>query len=477
MQENWPHYQGAKAAAAILNDAGYEAYIIGGAVRDLLLEITPKDFDLVTNATPKEVLKLKGFEKSRFHDTSQAYGVTRVYIKVEVEDEQHEVELEIATYRRDIEAHMGRKLTKVAFSSLEDDLKRRDFTINALALDPATNQIVDQVGGLEDLRQRILRFIGDAETRIKEDPLRLLRAIRLKNQLGFEYDSRTAQAIIDAVRKGALQDIAVERIKFELSRMLTDRHRKFALADLDSFGVLKVLLPEVAEMKDVTQPRKLHAEGDVFRHTSLCLQYLPDIVSPRLAWATLLHDAGKPLTRETKEKTGDRIRFSGHHEAGALLARKVLKRLRFNNRFTGDVAWMVHYHMAIDDLPAMRPKRAANFMHHPAFADLLELHKADAHAAWSIGNNGIIDKKPGDFSRLEKMWSDFQKQSKKDPHSLKSDLKINGAWLMKELKLEPGPKLGRILEELETAYLDEKINDKKSAKELAKKLTDQRDKE
>ena len=469
MQPRWLHYDAAQMAAKHLEAAGFEVFIIGGAVRDILLGKTPKDFDLVTDAKPDEILKLEGFGKSHYKDTSQAYGVSRVYVDLDDENGQtHSIQLELATYRRDIEAHLGRTQTKVAFASLEEDVKRRDFTINALALNPDTSQVIDLVNGLEDLEHRILRFIGEPDIRIQEDPLRLLRAIRLKNQLGFSYEAQTERAIKQAIKTGALKDIANDRVGFELSSMLMHENRIFNLRDLDNFGVMSELLPEAAKLKGVQQPPDLHAEGDVWQHTMLAMQFLPSILSPRLAWATLLHDAGKAVTVKSEKETGDRIRFSEHHAAGADIAKSILKRLGFGKRFREDVAWMIHHHIGIDNLPHMRPGRAKQFMSHPAFEDLLELHKADAHAAWSKDADGVIDTTEADFSELERLWRDFQAQRHRHPPSLKRDLGIDGAWLMQEFGIESGPRIGEILTELHERHLDGEIDSQPAAREYVK---------
>ncbi|MEX0934190.1 MAG: CCA tRNA nucleotidyltransferase, partial [Candidatus Saccharimonadales bacterium] len=452
--------------------AGFEAYIIGGAVRDMLLGKTPKDFDLTTNAKPDEILAIKGFLKSFYKDTAQAYGVTRVYLQIPDEDsaQTHEVELEIATYRKDIGARKGRKDTKVKFSSLREDIKRRDFTINALAFDPITQEIVDEVNGMSDLKKHLIRFVGRPSKRIKEDPLRVLRAIRLKHQLAFSFEKETSIAIKQAVARGRLGDIAAERIKTELSRVLMHPRRKIAFEDLDYLGVLNRLLPEVAATKGVAQPKELHAEGDVFTHTMLSVGYLPEIVSPRLAWATLLHDIGKAPSYESAKDTGDRIRFSDHYSLGADMAKTILKRLRFSQRFREEVAWMIHNHLSIDTLPKMRPRRADNFMSHPAFGDLIELHKADAHAAWSIRSDGSIDDGPANFKDIEDMWVKFQAQKASRPPSLKGDLGVDGKWLMDKLEIKKGPRLGKLLKELENSYLNHEIHSKEEALRQAKRL-------
>jgi poly(A) polymerase len=457
MQE-WPQLTGAHTAALCLNAAGFEAYIIGGAVRDMLLERTPKDFDLVTDATPDQVTSIPDFKRPRYIDTSQAYGVTRVRVPVSLETgDSQDVELEIATYRRDVAAHLGRTRTKVEFAHLEDDAGRRDFTVNALALDPATYQLIDIIDGLSDLEHRLLRFIGEPATRVQEDPLRVLRAIRLKNQLTFDYEEATYQALEQAIQREALDDIAPDRIRFELTYMLAHKRRLSALGDLDGLGALEMLLPEVTAQKGVRQPETIHAEGDVWQHCLLTMQYLPNIISPRLAWAALLHDVGKVTTARSAEDTGDRIRFDRHYEAGAEIARQVLRRIGFGKRFRNEVAWMVRHHLAIDDLPRMRPGRAKHMMSHPAFADLLQLHKADAHAAWSTDTSGAVDTGPADFSQLEQMWAQFQREQHQHPPSLKHDLGIDGNWLLQNFGLSRGPHIGEILTALEEKYLDDEI--------------------
>lgn len=467
---SWANYQGALKVARVLDEAGYEAYIIGGAVRDMLLGHAPKDYDIVTNATPDAILRLDAFKKSFYKDTAQAFGVTRVQVEVQDLDKTLIAEVEIATYRRDIEAHLGRKQTKVEFAHLEDDVSRRDFTINALTLDPLNDSVADYVNGIEDLDSKLIRFIGAPAERIQEDPLRIIRGIRLRHQLDFEYEPATKSAIKAAIKAGKLKAIATERLADELSRILTHPSRYQALEDLDQIGALDQLLPAVTAGRDVPQPPQFHNEGDVFTHTLLAMKYLPELISRRLAWATLLHDIGKPPTYTPQSKTGDRIRFSDHYEVGAQLARKVLKGFHFSNKLIDEIAWMIRYHMGIDDLPNMRPNRQRNFMSHPAFADLLELHKADAHASWSK-KYGRVDKEPAHFPAIEQLWRKFQTQTEQKKPSLKDDLGIDGAWVMQESGVAEGPKLGEIMTELQEAYLDHKITSKADAKKFIRKLT------
>lgn len=466
-----PHdFAAAKQATNVLNNHGFKAYIIGGAVRDLWLGLQPKDFDLVTNATPNEVMALPEFKQSSYKDTAQAFGVTRVGF----ENHHGKHQLEIATFRKDIEAHKGRRATRIAFADLEDDVSRRDFTINALALDPSTGQIIDYVGGIDDLEQKMIRFIGGPLARIKEDPLRILRAIRFKTQLEFFYAPRTAQAIKKAVQQDLVETIAPDRLQIELTNLLLHPNRRQAVQDLDEFGIMDRILPEVTAGKGTVQPGQFHAEGDVWHHELLILDYLPPHPSKRLAWAALLHDIGKPPTATPNRGGRDRIRFNRHYAVGAELAKTVLKRLKFSNHDINDISWMVYNHMAIDDLPSMRPSHQQRMLGHPAFEDLLKLHRADAAASWRP--NRRHDKVPR-FYKLERLWHDYQaKPPKQRQPSLKRDLGIDGRWLLdtfNERYHPSGPLIGKVLAELEEWYKDQGVTDRRAYRRKARQLLEQ----
>lgn len=449
-------YESARSAAEILSRHGFESYIIGGAVRDLKLGKRPKDFDLATNATPEQIAQISQFKQSKYKDTAQAFGVTRV--KFDYNGTPGGVE--IATYRKDIDPHLGRKATKVSYTTLKEDVLRRDFTINALALNPANGEIIDYVNGLADLDAKLVRFIGDPKERIAEDPLRIMRAIRFKNHLGFNYEEETAQAIKHAVTHGAVKIIAIDRLRDELTNLLAHPSRRQAVLDLDRFGILEQILPELTAGKSTKQPPQYHAEGTVWQHVLLILDYLPHHPSRRLVWAALLHDIGKTPTAKMPKNPAERIRFDRHYAVGAELARTILKRLKFSNRDISDITWMVHYHMAIDDLPRMRLGHRRQMLGHPAFEDLLELHRADAAASWQPNQpHGI---KPG-FKEIERLWHEYQSASPelRQP-SLKRDLGIDGHWLTKNFGDEfelTGPITGKILSELNEFYQDEGIID------------------
>lgn len=458
------HWRAAEYVVARLQEGGFEGYIVGGAVRDILLGYPPKDFDIVTNATPEEVTEIKGFLQANYKDTAQAYGVSRVVVVVEGIN----VEIEVATYRKDIEAHLGRKLTKVSFTHIEDDLERRDFTINALALDPHNDFLVDLHNGLKDLDAKQIRFIGDAQTRIHEDPLRILRAVRFRARLGFDYEHGTRVAMIESIKAGKVREIAVDRVRHELTSMLLHRSRKKAFEDLDQFGVLLQILPELSACRGVMQPPDHHAEGDVWQHTLLTIHALPEYASVRLAWAALLHDIGKVPTFRTPEAPSDRIRFDGHYRVGAELANAILQRLRFSNRVRQDIVWLVHNHLITDSFPAMKLSRQHYYMQHPAFHDLLALHAADVKG--SIAMHPERKHIEPELQKLQKQWDDYKRRSLVTPLTIKQQLGIDGNWIKKQYNLTDGPVLGMLLKELNRAFVDGEVRTRTDARMLVNDL-------
>ncbi len=431
----------------ILTENGYEAYFIGGMVRDLLLGRDSADFDLATNATPDQILGL--FAESKHPDTSVAYGVTRVSLE--------DFEFEIATFRKDIDTGQGRHKTKVEFANLEDDVERRDFTINALAFDPKNNTIIDYVGGVKDIEDEIIRFVGDPKSRIEEDPLRLLRAIRFKNRLGFQYDPDTEKAILSAVQEGFLGQISQDRLNTELTKMLIDPSREIAFFDLDRYGILDLVLPEISAEKQVAQPEQFHAEGDVFKHQTLLLDNLPQNPSKILVWSALLHDIGKPLTQTlpNPENSHDRIRFNGHAEVGSRLAVEILHRLRFSQKEIEAVEWIIANHINITQI-SNNSKRSTQFrlFSHPYFPELLALLEADSKASLRAGPNGLVPDM-SKYQEINDLYSNFLKIPQEQKTNLKEAIGIDGKFLITHYGLKQGPLIGRLLHRLETMYLDD----------------------
>src|ERR1022692_219223 len=304
----------ARSIVARLRAAGHQAYLVGGCVRDLLLGRAPKDFDVATDARPDRVSEL--FERSE--QVGAHFGVVLV--------RENTSQVEVATFRSDASYSDGRRPDAVRFEGdPRQDAMRRDFTINALLLDPDTNEVLDFTGGREDLRRRVVRAIGDPDERFQEDHLRLIRAVRFAARLGFEIEPATMAALQRL--HGLIVKVSPERVRDELARILTEGGARRGFELLDETGLLGDILPEVAAMKGVAQPPEFHPEGDVWPHTLLLLEKLRD-PTVTLAAGALLHDVGKPPTF----RVADRIRFDGHVEEGVRLAHGILTRLRFLER-------------------------------------------------------------------------------------------------------------------------------------------------
>ena len=349
-----------------LRQNGYEAYLVGGCVRDLLLDRIPKDWDIATNAAPDRIETL--FPKT--------LAIGKVFGIIAVVDDDGTVE--VATYRADAPYADGRHPESVAFTDAREDALRRDFTINALFLDPATGEIRDFTGGLADLQARIIRAIDDPAVRFAEDHLRLLRAIRFAATLGFAIEPATFAAVRTLAPH--IRNISAERIRDELFRLLTEAQKAgAALQLLRDSGLLREILPEIETMVGVEQPPEFHPEGDVFTHTRLMLDAMPPNPSLRLALSVLLHDVGKPPTAQfaTLPDGSQRWRFECHASVGADMARTILERLRAPNALTDDVCAIIAGHMRLADAPRMRNAKLRRLIGAPTFEDELELHRLD----------------------------------------------------------------------------------------------------
>jgi poly(A) polymerase len=331
-------------------------------VRDRLLGRPAHDQDVVTDARPEVITALF----ARTIPVGAAFGVVRVATE--------EGPVEVATFRREGPYLDGRRPTFVEYATLEEDVRRRDFTVNALLYDPIEDRILDLVGGQADLTARLIRTVGDSNARFAEDRLRILRAVRLAAELDFTIEAATSAAI--ARHAPAIHGVSAERIRDELIRLLVAPGRAVGLEMLRGPGLLREILPEVAAMEGIAQPPEFHPEGDVFTHTRLALSHLRD-PSPALALAVLLHDVGKPPTFERS----DRIRFNRHAEVGAEMAAAVCRRLRFSADETERVAALVRDHLRFIDLRQMRPARLKRFLAQPDFPDHLELHRVDCLAS------------------------------------------------------------------------------------------------
>jgi poly(A) polymerase len=423
--EGNPARDAAAAIVARLRAAGHQAYFVGGCVRDLLLGRDPKDFDVATSAPPDKVLTL--FEK--------AFGVGAHFGVVLVAS--GEITTEVATFRSDGAYSDGRRPDEVRFStSPEEDVKRRDFTINGMMLDPVTNKLFDVVGGREDLERGLIRAIGDPVERFTEDKLRMLRAVRFAARFDFNLEPATASAI--ARLAPAISHVSRERVRDELTRMLTEGRARRAFELLDSTGLLLQVLPEVVRMQGVAQPPQYHPEGDVWVHTLLLLEGLPAGCPATLAWAALLHDVGKPATFRVAP---DRIRFDGHVDAGVRIAQEICRRLRFANYEAEQILALIANHMRFADVRKMKESTLKRFFRLQDFPEHLALHRLDCVA--SHGSLELYDFARHHFETLPQ-------------EQVRPRLLLTGQNLI-EAGYHPGPHFSEILAFAEDAQLEGKV--------------------
>jgi poly(A) polymerase len=376
-----------------LHASGYEAYLAGGCVRDLVMGREPVDYDVATNATPDVVLKMF----PRTFSVGAHFGVVLVAGKdADSADEtaSRHFATEVATFRSDLAYSDGRHPDGVRYTqSAQEDVLRRDFTINGMLLDvkklndardSVRAAVLDYVGGLADLDAGIVRAIGLAETRFEEDHLRMLRAVRFAARFGFELEPETRRAIRTLASR--VQAVSRERVRDELTKMLTEGRARKAFELLDETGLLAVVLPEIAAMQGVEQPPQFHPEGDVWVHTLMLLEQLPPGCSATLAWGALLHDVGKP---PTFRRAPDRIRFDGHVEVGVAMGAEICRRFRFSNDETHQVLALIEHHMRFADAPRMRGSTLKRFFRLDQFDEHMQLHRMDCLAAH--GNLEIYD--------------------------------------------------------------------------------------
>jgi poly(A) polymerase len=423
---------------------GFEAYFAGGCVRDMLLGLEPTDYDVTTNATPNEVMRI--FPET--YAVGAQFGVVLVPIPKDSEREvlppEHPHAIEVATFRSDGIYSDGRHPDQVQYSkSPEEDVQRRDFTINGLLMDPLDgDRVLDFVGGRADLAAGIIRAIGDPERRLQEDKLRMLRAVRFAARFGYAIDPPTF-AVIKKLAP-LIHQVSRERVRDELTKMLTEGHARQAFELLDSTGLLKEVLPEIARMHEVEQPPQYHPEGDVWIHTMMLLEQLPPNCSPTLAWGALLHDVGKPPTFRVAP---DRIRFDGHVEVGVRMAHEICQRLHFSNDDTEQIEELVANHMRFTDVERMKASTLKRFMRLPKFDEHMELHRIDclsSHRDLSLYN----------FVR--------EKVRTTPPEQIRPAALISGADLI-GLGYKPGPRFKEILSAVEDAQLEGRLQSRDEA--------------
>ncbi|HXA55927.1 MAG TPA: CCA tRNA nucleotidyltransferase [Candidatus Acidoferrum sp.] len=431
-----------KKICATLRTAGHQAYLVGGCVRDILLKREPADYDVATDATPDQVQRI--FARSLA--VGAQFGVIVVLDETVKEDP---TQVEVATFRSDVGYSDGRHPDRVVYSkSPEEDVRRRDFTINGLLLDPETNQVLDFVKGRKDLEAHLIRAIGDPETRFAEDKLRMVRAVRFAARFGYTIEPRT----LDAIKKLAPQinQVSAERLRDELTKILTEGAARRGFELLDQTGLLPQLLPEVAAMKGVGQPPQYHPEGDVWVHTLIMLEKLEAGGSGTLAWGVLLHDVGKPPTFTPPDGPGGRIRFDGHDEIGTRMAEAICRRFRFSNEQTLQIMALVANHMRFKDVLKMRPATLKRFVRMDRFDEHLELHRVDC-----LSSHGSLE----NYDYARRFIAETPPEQVRPPRLLTGDD-------LKDMGFKPGPAFKEILEALEDAQLEGRVSNREEAARL-----------
>ena len=430
----------ANSICGALRSKGFQALLVGGCVRDLLLHREPADYDVATDALPEQVLEL--FPESV--GVGAQFGVVLV--------PRDGLKVEIATFRSDIGYSDGRHPDRVVYSrSPEEDVKRRDFTVNGLLMRHDTGDVLDYVGGRADIDAGIVRAIGDPGRRFAEDKLRMLRAVRFAARFGYRVEARTFKAIRQ--HAGEIVQVSAERIRDELSKLLTEGAARRGFELLRETGLLQPILPEVAAFPGVQQPPEYHPEGDVWVHTLIMLEGLPAGSPPTLAWGVLLHDVGKPPTFRSARETGDRIRFDGHVEVGAKMAAAICKRLRFSTWETGQVTGLVSNHMRFKDVGQMRASTLKKFVRLPHFEEHLALHRLDC-----LASHGRLD-----------AYEFVQQFLRETPtEQVRPARLLTGEDLMR-MGYRPGPTFRTMLGALEDAQLEGVVSNRQEAEEFVRR--------
>jgi poly(A) polymerase len=359
-----------------------------------------------------------------------------------------ELKVEVATFRSDIGYSDGRHPDRVTFSkTAQEDVQRRDFTINGLLMRHDTGEVLDYVGGQADLKARVIRAIGDPDRRFREDKLRMLRAVRFAARFGFEIDNDTLAAIRRHVKE--VGQVSSERLRDELTKMLTEGAARRAFELLDETRLLEQVLPEIGAMKGVEQPPQYHPEGDVWIHTRIMLEGLPAGASPTLAWGVLLHDVGKPPTFKSASETGDRIRFDGHVDVGVRMAEAVCRRLRFSNEDTEQILALVNNHMRFKDVESMRAATLKRFVRLPRFDEHLALHRLDCLSSHRNLNS---------YQLVQRFIAETPPEQVRPKRLLTGDD-------LRNMGFRPGPVFSDILRNLEDAQLEGQVKTREQARE------------
>jgi poly(A) polymerase len=420
-----------------LADAGFDTWWVGGGVRDMALGIIPKDIDIGTSAKPKEICDL--FKRSI--DDAAALGSVRILLGNDT--------FEVTTFREDDEASDGRHPEAIVFGKRDEDVKRRDFTVNAIYFHPISLEVYDPFEGLADLKEKLIRFIGEPGIRIKHDALRMLRAVRFRALLDGQYHPETYQALRENAQ--LVEILSGSRQREELEKMLLGPRPARALEDLWELGILARFILELERCKGVAQPADYHHEGDVWDHTMQCLRSFRNEDGLDVRVAALFHDCGKAETFSRQE----RIRFDRHATVSGELTTKVLDRLQCPKKRKEKIDWLIRHHMSMTFLE-MPEERKAHWYFHPWFSELLQVFFLD-----------IAGTTPSDFSLYEKIVADYHSFLNAHPRPPKQLL--TGEEIMNLLGIGPGEQVGKILKELQDAQVKGEVTTKKEAKEFIAK--------
>jgi poly(A) polymerase len=452
-----------------LRASGHQAYLVGGCVRDIVLGREPADYDVTTDAAPEEVMRIfrqtyavgsqfgvvlvpvpenTSFSSTIGSEPGQAPSLRSSAEFGAATDHSRANVVEVATFRSDVGYSDGRHPDQVRYTTNpRQDVERRDFTINGLLLDPITNEVLDFVGGRRDLHAHIIRTIGDPGLRFAEDKLRMLRAVRFAARFNYQIEPETFRAIRKLSQR--IHQVSRERVRDELTKMLTEGQARPAFLLLDETGLLHEVLPEISALKGVEQPPQFHPEGDVFVHTLLLLDKLPQPCPATLAWGALLHDVGKPPTFRVAP---DRIRFDGHVEVGVKMAEQICRRLRFSNHDSEQILALVANHMRFADVQRMKESTLKKFIRMPRFEEHLELHRIDCQSS----HGDLTSYK---FTR--------EKMAALPPEAVRPPALINGDDLI-AAGYVPGPQFKEILGAVEDGQLEGRLGSKEEALEFVR---------
>ncbi len=430
----------ANSICETLRRNGHQALLVGGCVRDLLLGRQPADYDVATDASPERVIEL--FPESV--PVGAQFGVVLI--------PRENWKLEVATFRSDVGYSDGRHPDSVVYTrTAQEDVQRRDFTVNGLLMRHDTEEVLDYVGGQADLKAGIIRAIGDPALRFAEDKLRMMRAVRFAARFGFHIETATFEAIRSRAQE--IRHVSAERLREELTKLLTEGAARRGFELLDEAGLLQQVLPEIAAMKGVEQPPQFHPEGDVWIHTRMMIEMLPAGSSPTLAWGILLHDVGKPPTFKSAAETGDRIRFDGHVGVGVKMAEEICRRLRFSNEDTEQILALVENHMRFADAAQMRTSTLKRFARLRRFEEHLELHRIDC-----VSSNGRLEA----YDYVRKFFLETP------PEQVRPQRLLTGEDL-KTMGYQPGPAFTEILQAIEDGQLEGQLKTREEAFDFVRK--------